>query len=407
MAFANPPYAAHVGGQDEKSLMGVVGTLGTADTGGTANILPVGVDPTTGALFVNNIGASSGGGGTNVNIITGTQQTLGTVGNLNNGSVNILSGTLLNTGTFVNISTGTVNLITTLSNLTNGSVNILSGTLQSAGTVTGVGVVSALTNGSINLLTGTLTSVTTVTTLSNLTNGSVNILTGTLQSSGTTTGVGVVTALTNGSINVLSGSISGTILGGTIQNLNAGTLTAVTTVTTVSNLTNGSVNLLTGTLANSGTTTGVGVVSNLTNGSVNILTGTITSVTNLAGGTIQINQVPTNKMTTYGTQGTAGAGTIIGTIQGTVGAGTEAIVSDWSMVVISGTPQVGLMFGSAGGAFPQGTGVIDAGQFPPGGGLAKGVESSLNSGTNGQICYMISAGTAYFKISYYVAATTI
>ena len=365
MAFATPPFAAHIGGQDEKSLMGVIGTLGTADVGGTAPILPVGVDPLTGALYVEVLSGGSGGG-TYVNIVTGTINQIGTILGIG-GTVTVTGASA---GTFVNISTGTLNNVGSVVGLGGTSlVSVLNGTLLNTGTTVNVATGSQQTLGTVNIVqnAGTIQGGTLnlLTTVSNLTNGSINILTGTLQSSGTTTGVGVVSALTTGSVIIQSGTLT------------AGTLPVVTTV------------------------------SNLTNGSVNVLSGTVNSVTNLGGGTVQVNQLPTNKMTTYGTQGTAGAGTVIGTIQGTVSSGTEAIVSDWSIVVISGTPQVGLMFGSAGGAFPQGTGVIDAGQFPPGGGLAKAVESSLNSGTNGQICYMISGGTAYFKVSYYVVATTI
>ena len=48
-AFGTPPFVGHTGGQNEISSMGVVGTLGTADTNGTAQILPFSVDPATGA----------------------------------------------------------------------------------------------------------------------------------------------------------------------------------------------------------------------------------------------------------------------------------------------------------------------------------------------------------------------
>lgn len=56
MAFNTPPFSAHYGGGGEMSMLGVVGTLGTADTGGTAQILPIGVDPLTGAQYVEVLG---------------------------------------------------------------------------------------------------------------------------------------------------------------------------------------------------------------------------------------------------------------------------------------------------------------------------------------------------------------
>lgn len=190
------------------SLILTSGTIGTSDTSGTAETIRASGDPTTGAQYVYNlgpagsisfggtdpavymparltdgtnfyVGSSGGGGGSNVNIFTGTQQTLGTVGTL------IGAGTVTNVGSLTNL--GTAKEVTTVANLTNGSVNILTGTVTA------------------------------------LTNGSVNVLTGTIQSSGTTTGVGVVTALTTGSVTVTNG----TITTGTIQNIASGTINAL------------------------------------------------------------------------------------------------------------------------------------------------------------------------------------
>lgn len=54
------------------SILGVIGTLGTADVNGTALTLPFGVDPNTGAIFTNNIGGASGYlEGTTVGTMTG------------------------------------------------------------------------------------------------------------------------------------------------------------------------------------------------------------------------------------------------------------------------------------------------------------------------------------------------
>lgn len=126
----------------------------------------------------------------------------------------------------------------------------------------------------------------------------------------------------------------------------------------------------------------------------------------LGSGTVQINQIPTSHVTNYGTQGTAGGGTTFGTIQGTVGSGTEIILTDWSIVAISGTPTVSLAWATA--ALPiQGTALIEGGAFPPGGGIAKGVDTANHSGTNGQLIYGITAGTALFKVAYQQVATTV
>ena len=46
-----PPYSAHFDGNQVPTQMGVAGTLGTADTGGTATPLPFAVEPESGAAF--------------------------------------------------------------------------------------------------------------------------------------------------------------------------------------------------------------------------------------------------------------------------------------------------------------------------------------------------------------------
>lgn len=86
-AFGTPPFSPHWSGETY-AVQGVVGTLGTADTGGTAQVLSIGVDPSTGAMYVNNIGAGGGGGtaGTNVNIVTGTINSGTVVGNAASGA---------------------------------------------------------------------------------------------------------------------------------------------------------------------------------------------------------------------------------------------------------------------------------------------------------------------------------
>src|SRR3990167_10134404 len=97
------------------TLIGVGGTAGTADAAGTADIVQIGVNQTTGAMYVQDLSGASGtttvqmvsgtlnvgtvvvsssSGGTTVNIATGTQQTLGTVGVLNSGTIN--SATIVN-----------------------------------------------------------------------------------------------------------------------------------------------------------------------------------------------------------------------------------------------------------------------------------------------------------------------
>ncbi len=228
----------------------------------------------------------------------------------------------------------------------------------------------------------------TVGIVSNLTNGSVNILTGTIQSAGTVTGIGTIPGL--GSLTNV-GSLTNFGTGKEISNLAGGTLAAVTTVTTVSNVTNGSINILTGTQQLLTT------VSNLTNGSVNLLTGTVTSVSNLAGGTVQINPTPVPATLQFGTLGTAG-GSFFGTLSAASGAGTKHYITGYSIVQQSGTSDVRILAGTS----IQGTGVIVAGNFPAGGGANRTVDPAFATGTNSELIYhFVGAGTAFITVSYW------
>lgn len=206
--------SGHFDANNVPSITGVIGTLGTADVKGTAATLPFSVDSTTGAAYVylittldsTNDSVAIGGGtinagtftstGTNVNIVTGTQQTLGTVGVLNNGTLALVTR-VENVGT-----------------LEVGSVVVTS--LPSSGTL-------------LNLASGTLaavTAVTTVTTVSNLTQGTVRISLGTITTGSLTT----VASLLSGSVNLLTGTVTSVsnLAAGTITALAAGTITAGT-----------------------------------------------------------------------------------------------------------------------------------------------------------------------------------
>src|SRR3990167_3487194 len=86
--------------QQYPTIMGASGSVGTSDTTGTAEPIRIGVNPATGAIYTESTGGQAG---TNVNIVTGTQQTLGTVGTVNG------VGTLSNVG-----SVNTVTAVTTV-----------------------------------------------------------------------------------------------------------------------------------------------------------------------------------------------------------------------------------------------------------------------------------------------------
>ena len=51
-----PPYGAHSDNTNQQfSILGVIGTLGTADTQGSAPTLPIGVNPANGALYTHDV----------------------------------------------------------------------------------------------------------------------------------------------------------------------------------------------------------------------------------------------------------------------------------------------------------------------------------------------------------------
>ena len=191
------PYNAAIDSNKNASLTAVTGTVGTADTGGTAEQIRVSANPATGALYVQDLSGASGTTNVTGTVVVGSISNVGQVhnaGTLATGANNIGD---------VDIATGTVTLVsgvttvTTVSNLTNGSARMTVGTLTT-GSLTNLASLHTGTIQSVaEVVKGTTTLVTAVTTVSNLTNGSVNILTGTIQSSGTTTGVGVVTSVTN------------------------------------------------------------------------------------------------------------------------------------------------------------------------------------------------------------------
>lgn len=277
-----PPYVPHITGETA-ALMGVEGTLGTSDTSGTARVLPIGMNPTTGALYVQDLAGASGT--SNVSVVNGTMTE---VSNLAKGTITRVEG-------------GTVGLITRVGNV---------GTLELGSVVMNSGTVNALASGTI---TG-----------------------GTLQN------------LVSGTLNALA---AGTITGGTLQNLNNGTLAQVT------------------------------------------------SVSNLAAGTSQVNKTPVQLGTSFHTRGTTGAA-VWGTLIAAAGAGTKQYVSNVDVVVTSGTVDVAVTNIGVGGS--TGAGVLARGQFPAGGGIAKQFDPVNPSGANGTLAFwMGGAGTVDITINYW------
>lgn len=370
MPFPLPGESSRPDANQNLSLTVVQGSAGTS-TAATISTMALGGDPATGALYVNNIGAPSG------NPTSGTLNTLGTVGTLQAGTVTINGGTL-NAGTFTNSGTN-VNIVTgslvgtilggTINNVATGTINALaSGTITTGTVSVTIGSVvgpnaSAGTSTTAPIQVGGTTATGTVYGLKTDTSGLLHIL----QESGTTT---VVSSLTNGSINILSGSLVGTISGGTLQNLNAGTITALA----------------------SGTITG----------------GTLG---NLNYGTVAIDALPTRAIPTFGTHGTTGA-SVFGTLVGgtSSGAGTEIFITSLSLTIPStaGSQDVSIGWGTNGGTFHAGTGLLVRGNFPAGGGIQKQFAPASNSGTNAQLTYFqAGAGTVDISTTYFVTASTL
>ena len=296
------PNAAHFDGNQTPTIMGVIGTLGTADTRGTALPLPVGVRAATGALMVHisgtDVDVSGAASGTNVNIVTGTQQTLGTVGVINSGSIVVTNGTV-GIGSITDLA-----LLGTVKNLDKGTITSVQG-----------GTINVVAAGSHVHTAGTLTTG----TLQNLVSGTIN------------TGSVVVNSGTIGSVTALA-----TL--GTILNLNTGTIAVVAAGSHVHT---------------AGTVT-------------TMLAGTLTALANgtITAGTVRINHRNTNIGSTFGTLAVA-AGSAFGTLVPASGAGTAIVVTGLSIVSVSGTPDVRILVGTAitgasvlaGGALVAGAGI--------------------------------------------------
>ena len=93
--LGTPPFLAHIDGNSVPTITGVVGTLGTSDASGTAKALPVGVNPSSGAAYVDNIGALCG-------VVLATAVTVA------NGTATAIPGTTLtNRKTFTCFNSGT------------------------------------------------------------------------------------------------------------------------------------------------------------------------------------------------------------------------------------------------------------------------------------------------------------
>ena len=135
MAVTNPAdsYNAGLDANGMPTLTALSGTAGTADTTGTAEIFAIGGNPTTGALYVQDLGTSTGG--TNINIVTGTLTTFpnGTSGGNIIGTTSTQAFTTTSGGVILNIGgvwDGTITFLTTIAGTTVG-MNAIIGTTGS------------------------------------------------------------------------------------------------------------------------------------------------------------------------------------------------------------------------------------------------------------------------------------
>ena len=142
--------------------------------------------------------------------------------------------------------------------------------------------------------------------------------------------------------------------------------------------------------------------ADIAGGTIVVSAGTIAggTIQNLNAGTIQKSSLPVQIGTSYGTLGTAGVAPW-GTLIAASGAGTYQYVSGLSIVVASGTVDCAITnVGTV--ATIGGAGILARGQFTPGGGEIRDFDPVMRSGTNGTLAFWLGgAGTAYFIVNYW------
>lgn len=374
MTVLAPPNAAHFDANQVPTIMGVVGSAGTADIRGTALPIPVGVREDSGALYVYNLGPAGSV----------------SLGDTPGGTLNLV----IRVGNIGTIESGTVT--TTLALNTGTITTIVAGTQNTLGTV---GVVNNIVKGTVTALeSGTLTALAVGTVGGKAASGAAAVA-NPVQIAGTDAGGTIYSPLvTTGGILKVADT-GGTLLAGTLTNLVSGTINAIAagtiTAGTLTNLVSGTVNALA-----AGTIT-AGTLTNLVSGTINALaSGTTTGGTlgNLNYGTVNIDPTPI-KITplVFGTLGTAG-GSFFGTLSAASGAGTKHYITGVSVIGQTGTADIRILAGTA----IQGTGVLGAGIVVPGGGFVRDYNMPFATGTNSEITYhFVGAGSAFIHINYW------
>lgn len=342
------------------TITAISGTAGTADTSGTSEIIRLAANPVTGAMYVHLSGTDVVVGGTYVNITTGTQQTLGTVQNLNNGSVILQSGTLT-TGTLQNLVSGTITRITagTIDTREIRSNSVSSSAFSSLGTG-GSAVFTSNGGGALVGINGTWV-------------GTISFY---VNSNGVLFPSNIVTP-------------TGSILGSVSSNQSGyiDTTSGIAFVAQITSYTSGTPSFV----ANYGTPA--------YSAPITILGNSIPEGTNSIGA-ITINSKPGSQILTYGTS-TIGT---IGTLVAAGGAGTSIYVTSFSIdgdVTAIGTPDIVLGFGTV----QNGSGVIFRGALPTTTPFGQTFPFPIsNNQTNTPLTFMqlSGGGTIAFNVSYFV-----
>ena len=361
--------------------MGVVGTLGTSDAAGTSQVLPIGVNPATGAMYVQDLAGASGT--TNVQVLGGTLNagtvTVGSISNVgvihNAGTIAALPQVSVGTLPTLNLTTGTITTgsLTDVAKLYSGTINVGTVTLTNP-----TGTVVEVNKGTINVLAlGTIGAGTVAVTVGSVVgpNASAGTSTTAPVQVGGTTATGTVYGLLidsagNPQIDVVS---IPQVSVGTIPQVSVGTIPAV-------NMASGTLNVGTATVSgNVGVSTGT------------ITTGSLTNLASLHTGTITTGSLANVTMLHGGTLATAGTVTGVGVVTsvsnlvgGTVG----------SILGIGGTTSVRVISGTTNLAANNG---VDIGNIDVATGTITSV-SNLAAGTIQLNKSPVQIGTSYFQL---------
>lgn len=354
----------------------------------------------------------------------------GTILNLAAGTLTALPAVSLNSsGTLLNLASGTLAAVTSVTNLAGGTVtSVLSQSAGTQNTLGTVGVVNNVVTGTLASL-GTVPGIGTVTnigTLSALNAGTVKVSAGTIvgtfaeltgSATAGTTDLIASTDVSNyrwASLQIFDTFVGTINIQPSNDNSNFPTNQSFITVNAQNN--SPGANITAASIQyfpidsryirirmmafTSGTAQAVLELYSIPSGNLNAgVTAAQVGGWNV-GGTVSINtkQIGSTILTTQ-TQGTAGSA-VWGTLIAPVGAGTYVYVTGLSAVVDAGTVDVAISTNVAGST---GAGVFARGQFTQAAGIAREYTYPIQVGTNGTIAYWLGgAGTVSMTVDYWV-----